>query len=123
MDYLDEGWKSPLRRPAVTPTAPPFDSSDWRVSGKWGSVFNGGDGGYLLTVEVKDESAGSFLRDASTWDEALTRLEFCHVETEGYLRLKGLPRPRQAVAICSVLGIPRNRQSRDVETVESAVAE
>jgi hypothetical protein len=122
MDYLDEGWKSPLRRPAVTPSAQPPDSSDWRISGKWGSVFNAGNGSYLLTVETKDESAGSFLHKAPTWDDVLSRLDFCHVEAQGYLRLKGLPKPRQGVAICSVLGIPRNRQSGEAETAETEAA-
>ena len=122
MDYLAKGWKSPLRRPAVTPSADPPSSSDWRISGKWGSVFNAGRGSYLLTVETKDESAGSFMHHAPAWDEVLTRLDFCHVEAEGYLRLKGLPKPRQAVAICSVLGIPRNRESKGTETTETAEA-
>jgi hypothetical protein len=117
MDYLDKGWKSPLRRPAVTPSAEPGDNAEWRISGKWGSVFSDGKGGYLLSVETRIEGSGSFMEDAPLWDDVLSRLDFCRADGgEGsLLYLNGLPTGRQGVAICSALGLPRNREKSKVE--------
>jgi len=111
VDYLPKGWRSVLRRPAWAPTATPSEFSDWRISGEWGSVFVDGEDGYHLSVETRIEGTGSFMTDAPTWDDVQRRLHFCRAGGEGCLYLKGLPTPKQAVAICAVLGIPRNRDT------------
>src|SRR5581483_9420678 len=111
IDYLPKGNKSVLRRPAWSATAEPSQWSDWRISGEWGSVFVDGEDGYHLSIETRITGPGSFLEDAPEWDDVKQRLDFCRAKGEGLLYLKGLPTPRQAIAICAVLGIPRERTS------------
>lgn len=120
IDYLPKGNKSVLRRPAWSATATPSQWSDWRISGKFGSVFVDGDDGYLLTVETRDPSPGSFMANAPEWADVKRRLSFCRFGAEGFLYLAKLPTAQQATAICAVLGIPKNRTAK---TAKAAVAE
>ena len=121
-------WKSVLRRPAWSPMAEPSAQSDWRISGEWGSIFVNGDG-YHLSIETQILGSGSFMEKAPTWAEAKRKLEFASKrdplnpgagEREGCLYLDRLPTPKEAVAICSVLGISRNRNTAKGEKTASA---
>jgi hypothetical protein len=91
IDYLPKGWKSVLRRPAASPTEEPSQYSDWRISGKWGSVFVHGEDGYHLSVETRIEGSGSFMTEAPLWNDVKRKLDFCRAGREDSLeRRRGI---------------------------------